>query len=615
MISHEPNGFTGKNPSVFNRYENNGRKNTLPGSGKTSTRIRKKKFKSSNLNPFGVFFSNLYIKISRRSDFHGRKLKRAYIGIADHPHKWSAEPRDAGIYKKNKYDIMLSLMQIYSILFGAVFFLLSKARKFAKYLARSLASLDSSADSLRSAGYFLKKSAKVLLPLGTLIATAVIIANISSYGLAIMLYVDGEPIGVVENAQIVRDAIELVERDLSSVAGLSYKFPSVISYRLVPAGASSYMAPVNVYNALHNHAGSNITSAYGLYIDNVFIGAAADKSDVRRALSDILKINMSDDDVSIEFYNEVMIVERRFIRELVGDYDNLVMSLALLISDDLADSEAVMSLSAVSFDSAVDELAVSGSIPRDLGEESGRVSRRLSMPEGINAFYLMNVLDEDALSGIDVRLRTTRTEVFLENIQFETIYRESNSYHVGTTVVQNPGVPGQREVTALVSYLGDDVTGIEVESYIVLREPVNRVVIVGTNPRPTTTPTGTFIRPVNGQFSSGFGPRTRGSITEFHAGVDFRAPFGTPIFAADGGVVTFVGVRGGYGNFILISHGNGIETAYAHMSSMSVSVGQRVFQGEQIGRVGSTGNSTGNHLHFEVRINGVQVDPMRHLPR
>ena len=120
---------------------------------------------------------------------------------------------------------------------------------------------------------------------------------------------------------------------------------------------------------------------------------------------------------------------------------------------------------------------------------------------------------------------------------------------------------------------------------------------------------GRFIWPVNGTFTSPFGMRWG----RLHAGIDIAAPSGTGIRAADSGTVQIASWYGGYGNYTCIGHGGGISTCYGHQSSIGVSVGQNVSQGQVIGAVGSTGHSTGPHLHFEVRINGSPVDPMGYL--
>ncbi len=118
-----------------------------------------------------------------------------------------------------------------------------------------------------------------------------------------------------------------------------------------------------------------------------------------------------------------------------------------------------------------------------------------------------------------------------------------------------------------------------------------------------------FIWPVNGAVVSGYGIRWG----RMHEGIDITAPSGTPIWAAAAGTVIHVGWYGGYGNLVVLDHGNGLATAYAHTSAILVGVGQSVGQGETIALVGSTGHSSGPHLHFEVRVNGSAVDPLLYL--
>lgn len=129
------------------------------------------------------------------------------------------------------------------------------------------------------------------------------------------------------------------------------------------------------------------------------------------------------------------------------------------------------------------------------------------------------------------------------------------------------------------------------------------------------TATGRMTRPVGGPVTSGFGWRTHPVLgyRKFHTGVDFGSGYGTPIRAADGGTVIHSTWMGGYGNVVIVNHGGGVSTLYAHQSSIAVGNGAGVSRGQVIGYVGSTGLSTGPHLHFEVRVNGNPVDPMRYI--
>lgn len=115
--------------------------------------------------------------------------------------------------------------------------------------------------------------------------------------------------------------------------------------------------------------------------------------------------------------------------------------------------------------------------------------------------------------------------------------------------------------------------------------------------------------PVSGPVTSGFGPRWG----RMHEGIDIAVPSGTPVHAAASGTVVHAGWLGGYGNLVVVDHGNGIATAYAHNTGYAVAVGQQVAQGQVLAYSGSTGNSSGPHVHFEVRLNGAAVDPLGYL--
>lgn len=124
------------------------------------------------------------------------------------------------------------------------------------------------------------------------------------------------------------------------------------------------------------------------------------------------------------------------------------------------------------------------------------------------------------------------------------------------------------------------------------------------------------LRPVNGgNVTSRFGYRESpfGGRTEIHKGFDIAGSAGTPIRAGGDGIVSFVGDKGAYGKTIIISHGHGIVTQYSHLSSYKVSSGDRVKRGQTIAGMGSTGRSTGNHLHYEVHLNGVPVNPQKYM--
>ena len=193
-----------------------------------------------------------------------------------------------------------------------------------------------------------------------------------------------------------------------------------------------------------------------------------------------------------------------------------------------------------------------------------------------------------------------------EVVEFKTVKKESDKYYKGDTFVEQEGRNGYQTFEGTITKEG----GVEVgrEGEVIEERPKvrDKIILVGTAERPKTAPTGTYAMPIGAYtFTSGFGPRWG----RMHTGVDLAAPTGSPIYASDGGTVIRAGYYGGYGNCLDIDHGNGRVTRYAHCSKLLVSSGEQVYQRQQIALVGSTGNSTGPHLHFEVRLNGSAVNP------
>jgi murein DD-endopeptidase MepM/ murein hydrolase activator NlpD len=163
-----------------------------------------------------------------------------------------------------------------------------------------------------------------------------------------------------------------------------------------------------------------------------------------------------------------------------------------------------------------------------------------------------------------------------------------------------------------VTEVADCVTKLYEKKVVTVTYSSTAVAATGVNTSSKVVNLGiSLIRPVSGTVTSRFGTRWGKS----HKGIDIGASKGTTIVAVASGTVTVsqYGYNGGYGNYVIISHGNGIQTLYGHCTSLLVSEGQYVSQGQAIATVGSTGNSTGNHLHLEIRVNGVSQNPQNYL--
>ena len=197
-----------------------------------------------------------------------------------------------------------------------------------------------------------------------------------------------------------------------------------------------------------------------------------------------------------------------------------------------------------------------------------------------------------------------------EKIPYQVTEKQDSSMYKGIRKVISSGIYGSKNVTYDIVKINNRLEEkIQIDEEII-SNPVNEVVAIGTKAKPKTAPTGKFIRPYYGVVTSRYGSRWGRN----HNGIDYGGRVGDPVKAADGGTVSFAGWdNGGYGKLIKINHGNGKVTYYAHLNSINVSVGQKVAQGQLIGKVGNTGRSTGPHLHFEIRINGKPVNPSNYV--
>ncbi|MDI3481077.1 MAG: hypothetical protein PWQ97_732 [Tepidanaerobacteraceae bacterium] len=210
-----------------------------------------------------------------------------------------------------------------------------------------------------------------------------------------------------------------------------------------------------------------------------------------------------------------------------------------------------------------------------------------------------------------LNVTVTKKVTYQEPIAYKTeIIKDDNLWKWDQKVKQQ-GENGTKEVAAQVVYKN----GVKVQQQVlgekVLKEPVTRIVARGTKAQVAFRGSGRFLWPLVGTVTSPFGRRGG----EFHTGIDVAADRGTPIRASNAGTVTFAGRRGTYGNLVIIDHGGGYETWYAHANSILVSVGDRVEKGQQVATVGTTGRTTGSHVHFEVRLNGKPQNPLNYLSR
>lgn len=234
------------------------------------------------------------------------------------------------------------------------------------------------------------------------------------------------------------------------------------------------------------------------------------------------------------------------------------------------------------------------------------VDEVLALNPGLTRDATLHLGDEIVISVPEPELSvlTTEQSTYEEDYDAETQYIENDSWYTTQQVVRQEAVPGHHEVTVLTTSRNGAETSREMVSENVITEPVPEIIEKGTQTPPT------YIKPITGgTLTSTFKWRWG----RMHKGIDWAVPKGTAVRASCGGTVVSAGWSGGYGNCITIRHPDGKQTRYGHLSKILVSAGQKVDQGQKIALSGNTGRSTGPHVHFEIIVNGSQVNPLKYL--
>jgi murein DD-endopeptidase MepM/ murein hydrolase activator NlpD len=243
-----------------------------------------------------------------------------------------------------------------------------------------------------------------------------------------------------------------------------------------------------------------------------------------------------------------------------------------------------------------------------------KLSKLYELNPGVKEKRFINIGQELIITVPEPELSISTEEkvIYTKPIKRDVKKVENKNKYNGTNTVLDNGYDGEMEVTAIVTKVNGHEKSRSVVGEKVIKEPKDKVIEIGIKPFPSKGATGNFIYPVVGaRVTSPFGYRRGG----FHHGLDLgHLPIGAPIRASDGGRVVFAGWKSRtYGYCVDIDHGNGVLTRYAHCNKVLVKKGQNVSQYQQIAELGNTGRSTGPHVHFEIRFNGVAANPKKYL--
>lgn len=427
----------------------------------------------------------------------------------------------------------------------------------------------------------------------------------SNYTVGLAVGVGDEIIGYVEDSEDYSRISDLVETRVKneSIAKtgeelyLIEAFPS-LHYAIVDR--DDFTSETELFSALYTMASEYTRRSYGLFLDGELVATSKDRSVLDLVIEQVLQAYVMDPESdNLEIINYIEIVRG----EYSASYD---LGYARIL-DRFKTGPNLKTYTVVKGDTLASISERSGiSVP---------VLRLLNdIPVGQDVTVGQTILYGKPY--LQLTVKNTLTVTSAETVPYETVYSYSADYYEGTKKVISAGSEGIYEVVSNNVYVNGQASSTTVVSRVKIKDPVASKVVIGTK---TIAPSGHFIFPLKKYhyISSPFGWRWLRGQRNYHQGLDISANYGTPIYAADAGVVTEAGWGGSLGYCVKIDHGNGIITIYGHASSIdpAIYVGKKVYQGEVLAYVGSTGNSTGNHLHFAVyqKSSRTYLDPQKYL--
>lgn len=435
------------------------------------------------------------------------------------------------------------------------------------------------------------------------------------------LVYNGEELGYIENESVFDEASQQVrERTINqNIQGVFIGTPTLSLEEVTlrdlftrggetPVQTEDLLQSGDLANMLIERSGSEIETAYGLFVDDRLIGAVTDKDAILDELARIKAENATGKTGErVEFLKRIRFPPALYLAETIVDADELIAKMRA----NETESETY----------TVQE----GDTPSEIAEKNGmRYAELLRLNPDIETDLMPGMELQTKVARPFLSVKNIYTDTYEEEVPYETVEVENATYAIGYRNLIQEGVNGLRRVIAEITAVnGQEVGRTILDDSEIIKNPVAERVVVGITDPKTITSTAkasTDMTPSGSASSAGFIWPTRGGVATTYRnhtgnGIDI-APGGSgnPIYASAAGVVSNV-VNGytGYGHYIVIDHGNGYQTLYAHNSANLVSVGERVEQGQVIASMGRTGWATGPHVHFEIRYNGRYMNPTNYV--
>ncbi len=421
--------------------------------------------------------------------------------------------------------------------------------------------------------------------------------NNQNYGLA--LEYNGQKIATVPNEEVYEKANHMILDQLNS-NDKSKVENTAAQIKITPVSKKECCeSPHEVKNKIIEKSQEVITEGFGIYIDNKLIAVGKNESEIKTILAEILDEKKSQNpELEVEFSEKVEVVNGIFSPEEIKNKDEikkiLVNGMETVTEYIVKEDDTITSISE-KFGITPEELLSSNNVK----DESVFVDDKL----------IIKTVEKI------LKVKTFKVESEEKEIPYSTEKTENPSQDVSWENLTQEGKDGKETL----KYKIEVENGIEVKreelDHRIIEESTARKIIVGTKNKPSEKENKSELNwpvPFTKKITSPYGKRG-GS---FHQGIDIACSGvgGKEILASESGTIKYAGYnKSGYGNHIIIDHGNGKQTLYGHCQKLHVSQNQKVKKGQKIGTVGSTGDSTGNHLHFEVRVNGAAQNPQKYV--
>lgn len=423
----------------------------------------------------------------------------------------------------------------------------------------------------------------IVLPCLFAAVAAFNIASIFSYDIVFEAMIDGESIGYVSSFEDISNAKLKLEAEISEDIGVPERLSEQLSYRIAYTKAPEFLTPEECREAVETAAADEFVTGNMLRIDGIMAAATENPEELDELITDI---------------------SEELLENAVG-YDRIELNSEITIEEQYCPVEYFCDISEIN--ELINPLAE---------HETVRISAFYSLAPTEDEELAAVRMGGSAASELTLDYSLISTETVDEVVEYKTVYIDDDTRLVGRDVLLQEGSDGFRTVTYEITSdaSGNELYRVEL-SETVHTEAVDEIIRRGTKPIPEAVPTGTFIPPCEAPkgISSGYGSRDLYGSYDFHLGIDLPGTKGDPIYASDGGEVIWAGYTPSYGNSVRIQHDGDVITLYAHMSKLLVSVGDKVYQGQQIGEMGQTGAAFGVHLHFEIRHGSLTINPLDYV--